>query len=118
MLEQLLAEKQRQLAAHFKPGFLQRPFTVFQFHFETGDPFHLTVTESDFTFVSGAADKPTVSLFLDSHETCWALVEGRLDGMRAFMEGRYRADGNIVLSQLLLYLFKSDDSPNIYEVQD
>ena len=35
-----------------------------------------------------------------------------------FMEGRYRADGNIVLSQLLLYLFKSEDDAKFYEVQD
>jgi hypothetical protein len=38
--------------------------------------------------------------------------------MQAFMDGRYRADGNIVLSQLLLYLFKSDDPTIVYEVQD
>ncbi len=41
-----------------------------------------------------------------------------MDGMRAFMDGSYRADGNIVLSQLILYLFKSDDPTLIYEVQE
>jgi hypothetical protein len=34
------------------------------------------------------------------------------------MAGRYRADGNIVLSQLLLYLFRSNDRAIAYEVQD
>jgi hypothetical protein len=37
--------------------------------------------------------------------------------MHAFMDGRYRADGNIVLSQLLLYLFKSNDPTIAYEIQ-
>jgi putative sterol carrier protein len=115
---QWLNDKARELAPHYKPGFLHRRHTVFQFHFENDPPFHLTVTEDEFSFVPGTIEKPTISLFIDTHDTCWSLMEGRLDGMRAFMEGRYRADGNIVLSQLLLYLFKSDDATNIYEVQD
>lgn len=117
-LAETLAEKQKALAPHFKPGFLQRHHTLFQFHFDTGDPFHLEVTPNRFDFTPGVVDHPTISLFVDSHETCWGLIDGSFDGMRAFMEGRYRADGNIVLSQLLLYLFKSNDPTNIYEVQD
>lgn len=115
---QALGEKTHRLAPHYKPGFLHRPRTVFQFHFDHDAPFYLTVFEDAFSFTPGTTDDPTISLFIDTHETCWGLIEGRLDGMQMFMEGRYRADGNIVLSQLLLYLFKSDDPTNIYEVQD
>jgi hypothetical protein len=43
---------------------------------------------------------------------------GTHDGMDAFMDGQYRADGNIVLSQLLLYLFKSADPAVAFKVQD
>ena len=118
MIDQLLKEKTKQLSPHFKPGFLQRPITVFQFNFEQDEPFYLVVREGSFEFTPGRTDNPTVSLFFDAHSTCWGLIEGRIDGMGAFMEGRYRADGNIVLSQLLLYLFKSNDATNIYEVQD
>ena len=117
-LSRILASKSEALAPYYKPGFLHRRHTVFQFYFDSDAPFYLTVTGDNFEFSAGAADNPTVSLFVDSHETCWALIEGHFDGMRAFMEGRYRADGNIVLSQLLLYLFKSNDPTNIYEVQD
>ena len=35
---------------------------------------------------------------------------GRMDGMHAFMEGKYRSDGNIVLTQLLLYSFRKDNA--------
>lgn len=117
-LASVLEDKALELSPHYKPGFLHRRHTVFQFHFDHDAPFYLTVTEDKFEFAPGAAEKPTISLFVDSHETCWGLIEGRFDGMRAFMEGKYRADGNIVLSQLLLYLFKSNDPTNIYEVQD
>lgn len=117
-LNRLLRNKERELAARYKPGFLHRRHTVFQFLFEQDSPFYLTAAEQHFQLTQGIASSPTVSLFIDTHETCWGLIEGRLDGMKMFMEGRYRADGHIVLSQLLLYLFKSENEAKFYEVQD
>ena len=118
MLNQLLQAKTDELAPHFKPGFLAREYTSFQFTFTAGEPFHLMVINDGVEFVAGRTDNPTVTVLVEDHETCWGLLNGSLDGMRAFMEGKYRADGNIVLSQLLLYLFKSNDPTLIYEVQD
>ena len=117
-LETLLREMKRNLAPHYQPGFLHRSHTVFQFFFEEDAPFHLVASEDTFDLAPGVANAPTLSLFIDTHDTCWGLIQGRLDGMQMFMEGRYRADGNIVLSQLLLYLFKSEDDAKFYEVQD
>ena len=117
MLDVLLQEKQVDLAPHFKPGFLPRDHTVFQFHFDEGDSFFLEVLMSEFSFKSGITPNPTITLNVKNHETCWGLLDGRIDGMKAFMEESYRADGNIVLSQLLLYLFKSNDPTIVYEVQ-
>ncbi len=118
MLEQFLSNKNKELAPHFKPGFLQRELTTFQFLFDAGEPFYLTVRNESFEFKSGHKADPTITLYVIDHGTCWGLLEGTQDGMRAFMEGSYRADGNIVLSQLILYLFKSNDPTLIYEVQD
>lgn len=118
MLEQFLTNKSKELAPHFKAGFLQRELTTFQFVFDSGEPFYLTVTHESFEFFSGHKDDPTITLYVIDHGTCWGLLDGTLDGMQAFMEGTYRADGNIVLSQLILYLFKSNDPTLIYEVQD
>ncbi len=118
MLEQVLEDKNQALAIHFKPGFLQRKLTVFQFLFDNGEPFSLTVTDQDFTFTAGVNESPTIRLYIKDHDTCWGLLDGRIDGMERFMNGDYRADGNIVLSQLILYLFKSNDPTLIYEVQD
>ena len=113
-----LAISQQRLASHFKPGFLQRKAVVFQFHFDAGAPFHLVIDDADLVLAAGVHLQPVVNLYLDCHATLWGLIEGQLDGMEAFMNGQYRADGNIVLSQLLLYLFRRKDAALAYEVQD
>lgn len=118
MLTRILREKSAALAPHFKPGFLQREQSIFQFKFDSDEPFFLEVSDTDFKFAAGETAQATITLFLKDHSTCWSLLDGSMDGMRAFMDGSYRADGNIVLSQLLLYLFKRDDATLIYEVQD
>ncbi len=118
MLNRILENKTTSLGTHFKPGFLQRQETIFQFVFDDGLPFYLEVTESDFRFVEGMTSTPTVTLHVRDHDTCWGLLDGSIDGMEAFMQGDYRADGHIVLSQLILYLFKPNDPTLIYEVQD
>ena len=117
-LKTQLKAKAVELAPHFKPAFLQRANTVFQFQFEHDSPFYLAIEGDKFVFEQGRFDSPTLTLFLEQHETCWQLLNGSIDSMQAFMDGRYRADGNIVLSQLLLYLFKNDDPTIAYQVQD
>ena len=116
-MQELLTSKAAELAPYFKPAFLQRDHTVFQFEFDAEPAFYLTVSSQDFKFEAGRAPEPTLTLSIDNHETCWQLLSGQLDGMQAFMAGRYRADGHIVLSQLLLYLFKSNDPTVPSEVQ-
>lgn len=108
----------QELKTHFKPGFLQQDNVIFQFQFEVGEKFHLRVRDRQFQFEAGQYKQPTITLFLDNHDTAQQLLRGSMDGMKAFMEGKYRADGNIVLSQLLLYLFKPDDPTSIYQVRD
>ena len=117
LAEQLLT-KNAEFAEHFKPHFLQREKTVFRFLFDDSDPFHLIVEGDTFCFHPGEPDEATLTIYADNHETCWNLMSGATDSMAAFMAGRYRADGNIVLSQLLLYLFRNDNPTIAYEVQD
>ena len=118
LLSELLTKKQKTFEPHFKPDLLQRTSTVFQFEFTSGEDFFLSVSQKSFSFKEGRASNPTLTLFLDHHETCWQLLIGARDGMDAFINGKYRADGNIVLSQLLLYLFKSADPAAAFKVQD
>jgi putative sterol carrier protein len=117
-LVETLKYKANELNPHFKAGLLQRDLTIFNFSFEQEDSFFLCVTNCAFTFEAGASVTPTLTLSLDCHDTCWRLLTGELNGMDAFMAGKYRADGNIVLSQMLLYIFKIDDLVLIHQVRD
>lgn len=117
-LEAVLSQQSATLAPYFKPAYLQRSDTCFQFEFDSDEPFYLVVNPEGFEFISGHATDPTLTLFIDCHATCWDLLSGKTDGMDAFMSGRYRADGQIVLSQLLLYLFKHDDPTLPHQVRD
>ena len=118
VLSELLTEKQKEFEPHFKPALLQRTSTVFQFRFTSSEDFFLSVSQDSFSFNEGSATNPTLTLYLDHHETCWQLLMGTRDGMNAFMNGQYRADGNIVLSQLLLYLFKTPDPALAFKNRD
>jgi putative sterol carrier protein len=118
VLRAALDDKRQLLARSFNPQVLQRDDVIFQFIFDHELPFHLVIESSSVDLVAGKCPQPTIQLYIDTHATCWGLLEGEIDGMQAFMTGRYRADGNIVLSQLLLYLFRSNDRAIAYEVQD
>lgn len=118
VLRELLKEKEKMFESYFKPDLLQRTSTVFQFRFTSGKDFFLSVSQDSFSFDEGSATNPTLTLYLDNHITCWQLLIGTHDGIDAFMNGQYRADGNIVLSQMLLYLFKSADPAVAFEIQD
>jgi len=113
-----LANLTSQLAPHFRPEVLQRNPTCFQFTFNEAAPFYLQVSEDEFSFHTGRHERPTLTLYIDSFATCWGLLTGEISGMDAFMEGTYRADGHIVESQLLLYLFAPVPTSAIYEVKD
>lgn len=48
------------------------------------------------------------TFFFDSLETARAVLSGDADPIAAFMEGRFRADGNLPLAFVLLGLFRED----------
>lgn len=117
-LNEKLTQHENALSPHFNPNILQRADTTFQMQFDDDEPFSLKVNDAGFRFDIGIDSAPTLTLYVDCHSTFWNLLYGKIDGMAAFMEGRYRADGNIVLSQLLLYLFANNHPAVAYEVQD
>ena len=112
-----LAGMNEALKPGYSPALLQRQEALFQFHFEEGEPFHLHAWQEGFAFHAGEAEAPTLRLYLPAHDDCWQLLSGKRDGMEAFMAGAYRADGNIVLSQILLHLFRSQGTAFAYQVQ-
>lgn len=77
---------------------------VFQYQIDDGEPYHVTVVDDSCVIAQGEHDEPSVTLSMDT-ETLQEVVSGETDGMQAFMTGRIRADGDIMLATRLTALF-------------
>lgn len=79
---------------------------VFQFDVEDGDTYHLIVKDGTCEIVEGANDDPNVTLIMDT-DTLVGVMTGTIDGMQAFMMGKLRAEGDMLLATKLGDLFPS-----------
>ncbi|WP_276612552.1 SCP2 sterol-binding domain-containing protein [Nitrincola alkalilacustris] len=77
---------------------------VFQYQIEDGEPWAVVVSNGTCEISQGEHDSPTVTLNMDS-QTLEEVMNGETDGMQAFMAGRIRADGDIMLATRLASLF-------------
>ncbi|MCX5861138.1 MAG: SCP2 sterol-binding domain-containing protein [Desulfomonile sp.] len=79
---------------------------VFQFSIsgdEAGD-YYVVIKDNACKVEKGVHDSPSVSLSLTGQD--WlAICNGKLDGMTAFMSGKLKATGNIMLAQRIKSLF-------------
>ncbi|WP_028669998.1 SCP2 sterol-binding domain-containing protein [Saccharospirillum impatiens] len=77
---------------------------VFQFNIDDNDTYHLIVKDSQCQLVSGEHQDPSVTLIMDE-DTLKEIVSGELNGMQAFMAGRLRTEGDMMLATRLSDLF-------------
>lgn len=77
---------------------------VFQFDIEDGDTYHLLIKDGDLEIVEGVNDNPDVTLIMDA-ETMIGIMTGKVDGMQAFMAGKLRTEGDMMLATKLNELF-------------
>lgn len=77
---------------------------VFQFSMEEGDSYNLTIANGQCALGEGEHDDPTVTLEMDL-DTLKEVMSGELDGMAAFMQGKIRAEGDIMLATKLTQIF-------------
>lgn len=76
---------------------------IFQFDLE-GELFHLVVANGSYEILAGEHDDPSVTLQLKS-DTLKGLLDGSVNGMTAFMMGKVKAIGNMMLATKLTQLF-------------
>lgn len=76
---------------------------VFQFSVDDSQ-YHLVVNNGDCELISGEHEDPHITLIMDS-ETFNAVTTGEVNGMQAYMSGRLRAEGNLMLATRLGDLF-------------
>jgi putative sterol carrier protein len=77
---------------------------VFQFNIEDGENHYLVVKDGACDVQQGDADAPNVTLIMDT-ETLQGITSGETDGMQAFMGGKLRAEGDMMLAMKLSELF-------------
>ncbi|MCU1717465.1 SCP2 sterol-binding domain-containing protein [Pseudomonas sp. 5P_3.1_Bac2] len=77
---------------------------VFQFNIEDAENYALIVKDGTCTVEQGDNPNANVTLILDS-ETLKGITSGETDGMQAFMAGKLRAEGDMMLAMKLGELF-------------
>ena len=98
-----VAEYKQILANKFNPSAAAGLNEVFQFDLE-GELFHLVVTDGNYDILEGEHDDPSVTLQLKS-ATLKGLLDGSVNGMTAFMMGKVKAIGDMMLATKLTQLF-------------
>ncbi|NRA61455.1 MAG: SCP2 sterol-binding domain-containing protein [Psychrobium sp.] len=98
-----VAQYQEILASKFDKSAAQGVDEVFQFNLE-GELFHLVINDGSYDLIEGEHDDPSVTLSLKG-ATLKGLLDGSVNGMTAFMMGKIKAAGNMMLATKLTQLF-------------
>ena len=77
---------------------------VFQFNIENADNYHIIIKDGSCEILPGEHDDPSVTLIMNK-ETLKDVLTGEEDGMQAFMAGKLRAEGDMMLATKLSALF-------------
>ena len=77
---------------------------IFQFNIEDAENYYVTVKDGTCDVQAGENDDANVTLIVDS-ETFKGIATGETDGMQAFMGGKLRAEGDMMLAMKLSELF-------------
>lgn len=75
--------------------------------FDLSQPMHVVIENGVCTAFDGQVDDPDVTLSMDDDDFV-ALMRGELNGMAAFMTGKLKLDGDLVLANRLVKFFDSN----------
>ena len=92
----------------FHPEAARDLTAVFQFEVSGDENFvsHLKIADGRCTYYDGPADRP--SLVIKSPADIWLKISrGELNGQSAFMEGRYKVEGDMTLLLKMKSLFSA-----------
>ncbi|BBP82311.1 SCP-2 family sterol carrier protein [Pseudomonas sp. 1D4] len=99
-----VADIVKNMQSKFNAGAAAGLDLVFQFNIEDGDNHYLVVKDGTCDVQQGDAPNPNVTLIM-STETLVGIMTGETDGMQAFMGGKLRAEGDMMLAMKLGELF-------------
>jgi len=77
---------------------------VFQYEFSDDDNYYVVIADGTKDIQQGDHDDPTVTISSDI-ATFLGVSDGSINGMSAFMSGKLKATGNVMLAQKMTALF-------------
>ena len=92
------------MKAKFNPAAAAGLDLVFGFRIDESKHFSLVVKDSTCELLEGENPDAQVTLVMDA-ETLEGIVDGSTDGMQAFMGGKLRTEGDMMLAMKLSELF-------------
>ena len=92
------------MQSKFNPSAAAGLDLVFQFNIEDGENYALVVKDGTCAVEQGENPNANVTLILDT-DTLKGITTGETDGMQAFMAGKLRAEGDMMLAMKLSELF-------------
>lgn len=77
---------------------------VFQYLLDGGDAYYVVIADGSCSLSAGEHDDPDATLSMDD-ETLGEILSGETDGMQAFMAGKLKVSGDMMLATRLTTLF-------------
>lgn len=99
-----VADAVQAMKAKFNPAAAAGLDLVFGFRIDESKHFSLVVKDSTCELLEGENPNAQVTLVMDA-ETLEGIVDGSTDGMQAFMGGKLRTEGDMMLAMKLSELF-------------
>ena len=92
------------MAQRFNPQAASGLDAVFQYKLDDDGAYYAAISDGRCTVGEGEHAEPSVTLAMDT-QTFSEVLSGETNGMQAFMTGRIRAEGDIMLATRLEALF-------------
>ena len=103
---EIIKERKSLLSERYNSEVLGKDLVVFRLLIDSDPAIFLEASQDKFLFKPETALNQDVTLFFDKAETLSDVLFDVVNPYRLFLEGQFRSDGNIILSQIFLNLFQ------------